>query len=119
MQATERAADAELGAIWDWIGGELADREFLLGDGFAAADAYLWMLVRWSRHQDEPAFVRPNIRVFWDRVAARPSVRRVIEQEELDRVSETGRLNRRGAGWRAATSAATARHRGGWGHLRG
>ena len=86
VDATKWLADAKLGAIWDWIDGELADREFLTGDGFTAADAYLWMLGRWSRHQPRPAFARPNIGAFWDRVANRPSVRRVIEQEELARV---------------------------------
>jgi hypothetical protein len=41
------------------------------------------MLGRWSRHQADPAFARPNIRRFWDRMLERPSLLRVIEQEEL------------------------------------
>ncbi len=86
LDATKQAADDELGRVWDWIDGQLADREFLIGEGFTATDAYLWMLARWSRHQANPAFARPNIRRFWDRVADRPSVRRVIEQEGLAKV---------------------------------
>jgi glutathione S-transferase len=75
-----------LGAIWDWIDGELADREYLVGDRFSAADAYLWMLGRWSRRQDHPAFARLHIRAFWDRMLERPSLLRVIAQEELEQV---------------------------------
>ena len=82
-EAAKQAADAKLGRIWDWIDTELADREFLIGDRFSAADAYLWMLGRWSRHQAHPAFARPNIRRSWDRTLERPSLLRVIEQEEL------------------------------------
>ncbi len=83
VEAAKHAADVTLGAIWDWIDTELAGRDFLVGNRFSAADAYLWMLGRWSRHQASPAFARPGIRAFWDRIANRASVLRVIEQEEL------------------------------------
>lgn len=83
VAGAKQVADAALGGIWDWIDTELADRAFLVGDRFSAADAYLWMLGRWSRHQANPAFARPNIRRFWDQMLERPSLLRVIEQEEL------------------------------------
>ena len=70
-------------ASGNWIDTDLADRAFLVGDRFSATDAYLWMLGRWSRHQANPAFARPNIRRFWDQMLERPSLLRVIEQEEL------------------------------------
>ena len=73
VDAPRQLADAKLGAIWDWIDTQLDDREFGIGDGFTAADAYRWMLGRWSRYQDSPVFARPNIRSFWDRVANSPS----------------------------------------------
>lgn len=83
VAGAKQVADAALGGIWDWIDTDLADRAFLVGDRFSAADAYLWMLGRWSRHQANPAFARPNIRRFWDQMLERPSLLRVIEQEEL------------------------------------
>jgi len=48
-----------------------------------AAAVYLWMLARWSRHQNEPAFGRPNLRAHWERITTRPAVARVHEQEGL------------------------------------
>lgn len=81
--AAKQAADVTLGGIWDWIDGELADRTFLVGDRFSAADVYLWMLGRWSRHQSNPAFARPHLRRFWDLMLERPSLLAVIKQEEL------------------------------------
>ena len=86
VEATRRAADMTLNGIWDWIDGELENREYLVGEHFSAADAYLWMLGRWSRHQPFPAFTRPNIARFWERMLERPSLQRVIAQEELAQV---------------------------------
>ena len=78
-----RAADRRLADEWDALDAELGGRYYLVGDAYTAADAYLWMLARWSRHQDVPAFRRPNLRAHWERVAARPAVARVQEQEAL------------------------------------
>ena len=82
-----RAADRRLAEEWDAIDAELGGRDYLVGDAYTAADAYLWMLARWSRRQEVPAFRRPNLRAHWERVAARPAVVRVQEQEGLDRVA--------------------------------
>jgi glutathione S-transferase len=82
-EAAKASADTRLGGLWDWIDSELADREYLVGERFSAPDAYLWMLGRWSRHQDNPAFTRPNVRAFWDRMLERPSLLAVIADEEL------------------------------------
>jgi glutathione S-transferase len=87
-QQVRAAAQSTLSDIWDWIDGQLADRRFLVADQFSAADAYLWMLGRWSRRHADPAFSRPYTRLFWDRVLERPALRRVIDQEQLSPVPE-------------------------------
>jgi len=78
-----RTADRRLAEEWHVLEEELGRRDYLVGDTYTAADVYLWMLARWSRHQDEPAFGRPNLRAHWERITTRPAVARVHEQEGL------------------------------------
>ena len=83
---TRALAVDKLRGVWDWIDSELGERDTLVGDSFGAADAYLWMLMRWSRRHPEPAFGRPNLGRFWTEVGARPAVLRVRELEGLEPV---------------------------------
>jgi glutathione S-transferase len=82
-----RAAGARLGDEWQALDEQLGRHDYLVGDAYTAADAFLWMLARWSRHQPQPAFSLPNLRSHWERVGARPAVGRVVEQEGLDPVA--------------------------------
>ncbi len=77
------AATVRLDQALDWLDGDLGDREFLVGQRFGGADAFLWMLFRWSRHLDRPAFSRPNLGRYWDALAERPSVQRALEVEGI------------------------------------
>lgn len=77
------AATARLTQAFDWLDAELGERSFLVGDRFGGADAFLWMLCRWSRHLERPAFTRPNLGRYWDGLAERPSVRAVLDVEGI------------------------------------
>jgi glutathione S-transferase len=77
------AATVRLDSAFDWLDEELGEREFLVGAAFGGADAFLWMLCRWSRHLERPAFTRPNLGRYWDAVAERPSVRRALLVEGI------------------------------------
>lgn len=77
------AATDRLDAGFDWLDAELGGREFLVGGRFSGADAFLWMLCRWSRHLDRPAFARPNLGRYWEAIATRPSVRRALDVEGI------------------------------------
>ena len=68
----------------DWIDGELAGKEYLLGDTFSGADLYLFMLTRWGRNLTPKAWDRPNIGAHYARLAKRPSVVRMMEQEGIE-----------------------------------
>ena len=64
--------------------GFLADRlhgDYLFGREFSAADAYLYVMLRWARMQrlDLPE----PLPAFFDRVEARPAVRLALQHEGL------------------------------------
>jgi glutathione S-transferase len=80
-------SDAEKQAAEEAIGkrlGFLADRlqdDYLFGKEFSAADAYLYVMLRWARMKQldlpEP------LPAFFDRVEARPAVRLALQHEGL------------------------------------
>lgn len=55
----------------------LADRQFLLGDDFGCADAYLFVVLGWSTAVQVDLSHFANLNAFIERVAARPSVQTV------------------------------------------
>ncbi|WP_029010652.1 glutathione S-transferase family protein [Azospirillum halopraeferens] len=61
----------------------LADRPWLVGDRFSIADAYLFMLARWTRHMPRKARDLPHLGPFLARVMDRPAVREVFRIEGL------------------------------------
>jgi glutathione S-transferase len=56
---------------------------WLLGADYSAADAYAFMLCRWTRGFARPARSLPLLGAYLQRLLARDSVRRVIERERL------------------------------------
>jgi glutathione S-transferase len=76
---------ATLGEHFDWIDGELREREWLVGDERSAADLFLFMLVRWGRRLAPPAWERPALRAHAQRMLARPAVLRMLDEQGLER----------------------------------
>ncbi len=111
--AVRGAATVRLDAAFDWLDRELGDREFLVGGRFGGADAFLWMLCRWSRHLDRPAFSRPNLGRYWDAIADRPSVRRALDVEGITPLVTPSGESPSDEGSPAGTSGATAPPRAG------
>ena len=57
---------------------------WLLGQNYSAADAYAFMLCRWTRgFGDKPAREYPQLGPFLQRMLARSAVQRVIAAEGL------------------------------------
>ena len=56
---------------------------WLLGADYSAADAYAFMLCRWTRNFAQPARSLPALGAWLNRMLARPAVQRVIAAEEL------------------------------------
>lgn len=62
----------------------LADgRAFILGEHFSVADAYLFVVLSWSRHVGQNLARWPRVAAYLARVASRPSVRNALLQEGL------------------------------------
>jgi glutathione S-transferase len=63
----------------------LSANQFLLGEHFTAADAYLFTVVRWSDLVKVDMSEFPRIRAFQETVSARPAVRQALREEGLIR----------------------------------
>jgi glutathione S-transferase len=67
----------------DWIDKQLAGKQYLTGDKFTVADAYLFTVLRWSPRIEFDLSKWKNVQAFMDRVAARPKVRDAMVAEGL------------------------------------
>jgi glutathione S-transferase len=66
-----------------YLEGILATRQYLLGDKFTAADAYLFTVTNWSKYVNLDLSGYPNLTEFQKRVAARPAVQQAMKEEGL------------------------------------
>jgi glutathione S-transferase len=57
--------------------------DYLLGDRFTAADAYLFTIVGWTAHTGVDISGFPRLQAFQERIAARPAVRAAMKAEGL------------------------------------
>jgi len=62
---------------------QLEGKQFLFGDRFTVADAYLFVLTNWARGVKLDLSEFPNLLSFQKRVAARPAVRQAMVREGL------------------------------------
>jgi glutathione S-transferase len=72
-----------IGKRFDWIDKQLAGRQYLMGDKFTVADAYLFTVLRWSSRVDIDVAKWPNLKTYMDRVGARPKVQAAMKAEGL------------------------------------
>ena len=61
----------------------LADRPFLLGDAFTAADAYMFTVTNWARVVGLDLSDYPHVLAFQDKIAKRPSVQAAFRAEGI------------------------------------
>ena len=66
-----------------WVDGELAGKQYLMGDHFTVADAYLFAVASWAPWVKLDMAPWPAIRDFVARVAARPKVQEALVAEGL------------------------------------
>ena len=81
---TATCASATLRRHIDWIDGELATRPWLVGEERSGADLFLFMLTRWGRLQEPPAWDSPNLGNHFDRMLQRPGVQRMMAEQGLE-----------------------------------
>jgi glutathione S-transferase len=72
-----------LGKQFDWLDKQLAGKQYLTGDKFTVADAYLFTVLRWSTRVNIDLSKWPNVKAYVDRVATRPKVQEAMKVEGL------------------------------------
>ena len=66
-----------------WLDKELAGKQYLMGDKFTVADAYLFTVLRWSPRVGVDLSKSPNVTAYIERIAARPKVQEALKAEGL------------------------------------
>ena len=66
-----------------WVDGELAGKQYLMGERFSVADPYLFTVTNWAPHAGVDISGLANIAAFRARVAARPAVQAAMKEEGL------------------------------------
>jgi glutathione S-transferase len=66
-----------------WIEGQLAGKQYLMGETFSVADAYLFTVVRWTAYTGIDVSGLANLNAYMTRVGARPAVQAALVAEGL------------------------------------
>ena len=76
-------AKARLTSRLKWVDGELAGKQYLMGDHFTVADAYLFVVSGWAKHVGLDLSAFANLLAYRERVGARPAVVAAMKAEGL------------------------------------
>lgn len=66
-----------------WVDSQLADKQYLMGDHFTVADAYLFTVSNWTAPTKLDISGLSNLAAYRERVAARPAVQAAMKAEGL------------------------------------
>ena len=66
-----------------WVDEQLEGRQYLMGDAFSIADAYLFTVTNWTQPTDIDISALKNLGAFQARMAARPAVQAAMKAEGL------------------------------------
>ncbi|OGT00958.1 MAG: glutathione transferase GstA [Gallionellales bacterium RIFCSPLOWO2_12_FULL_59_22] len=77
------ATRARLGKRLGYAASALEGKNYLLGDAFTVADAYLFTVLTWTRYTGIDLSLWPALKGYFNRVAARPAVISAMKAEEL------------------------------------
>ena len=79
----KKIAKENLATRFDWLDQQLAGKDYLMGKQFSVADAYLFVLLGWSKPTQIDLSRWPNLAAFHARVGARPKVQEALQAEGL------------------------------------
>ena len=82
-QEIKDATKERLAGRFKWVDGELAGKQFLMGDTFSVADGYLFTVTNWTKPTGVDISGFANIQAFRERVGARPAVQAAMKAEGL------------------------------------
>lgn len=83
-QETRTYFKARLAKRLDYLAQQLGQRDYLLGDAFSVADAYLYTVLRWQAWFDIDLAQWPALHGYMARIAQRPSVIAALAAEAED-----------------------------------
>lgn len=84
VAAAREAAINNLQQRYDYIEQQLAQRQYLMGESFSVADAYLFTVSNWGRFLKlDLTASRPKLAAYLQRVGARPAVQSALKAEGL------------------------------------
>ena len=66
-----------------WVDQQLEGKQYLMGDAFSIADAYLFTVTNWTNHTGIDISGMKNLGAFQARMAARPAVQAALKAEGL------------------------------------
>jgi glutathione S-transferase len=78
----------KIGKRFDWVAEQLKGKDYLMGDTFTVADAYLFTMLTWTKHVGIDLARWPVLTAYKARVAARPKVREAMIAEGLIKQNE-------------------------------
>ena len=82
VDAWKQAALANLHKRFDFVEAHLKNRQYLLGDQFSVADAYLFTVLGWTKYVGIDLAKWPTLQAYVARVGARPKVQEAIKAEQ-------------------------------------
>jgi len=78
-----KAVTDRLSLRMDWLAKQLEGRNYLMGDKFTVADAYLFVILNWAAPSKFDLSRWPVLQEYHKRVAARPKVQEALKAEGL------------------------------------
>jgi glutathione S-transferase len=82
-EETKAAARTRLQSRLEWVNQQLEGKQYLMGDTFCVADAYLFTVTNWSKFVGLDISALTHLGAFMARVAARPAVQEALKAEGL------------------------------------
>ena len=76
-------AKENLATKFAYVDQKLAKTQYLMGDHFTVADAYLYVMLRWAQAQKLDMSKFANLKSYFERVGARPKVQEALKAEGL------------------------------------
>jgi glutathione S-transferase len=78
-----KAVTDRLGIRMDWLAKQLEGKQYLMGDKFSVADAYLFTILNWAAPSKFDLSKWPAITDYHKRVGSRPKVQEALKAEGL------------------------------------
>ena len=86
-EAVKQATKEALLGKFDYVNRQLEGKQFLLGDRFSAADAYLFVMTTWARFTGLDLSRFPALTAYHQRIKERPAVQAAVDAEKKARAS--------------------------------